>query len=264
MPSPFPGMDPYLEDRAIWPGIHLRLITYIADTIQLAVQPKYLARVGERIEIATAQSGYVPDVMVVEPTLQIPNSQVTPAELVADQPQIVTYLDEERSVPFIEIVYRQTGDVVTLIEVLSPGNKVGTEREKYIQKQNQILTTHANLVEIDLLGYGRSTVLARDVPISKPADWRYMISVSRSNRRNRLELYPIPLKVRLPRCLIPLRAADPDVVLDLPMLLNRCYDAGRYDLMIDYTQSPSVTLTKGEQAWVEVLLQNANLRPHGD
>ena len=29
MPSPFPGMDPYLEARTIWPGVHTSMITYI-------------------------------------------------------------------------------------------------------------------------------------------------------------------------------------------------------------------------------------------
>jgi len=31
MPSPFPGMDPYLEGRRIWPGVHARLIVAITD-----------------------------------------------------------------------------------------------------------------------------------------------------------------------------------------------------------------------------------------
>jgi hypothetical protein len=30
MPSPFPGMDPYLESPELWRGFHARLITYDA------------------------------------------------------------------------------------------------------------------------------------------------------------------------------------------------------------------------------------------
>jgi hypothetical protein len=37
MPSPFPGMDPYLE--ASWRDVHSRLIIYVTDTIQDARPP---------------------------------------------------------------------------------------------------------------------------------------------------------------------------------------------------------------------------------
>ncbi|MBV8886966.1 MAG: DUF4058 family protein [Chroococcidiopsidaceae cyanobacterium CP_BM_RX_35] len=33
MPSPFPGMDPYLEQPALWSSFHSRLIVAIADAI---------------------------------------------------------------------------------------------------------------------------------------------------------------------------------------------------------------------------------------
>jgi Protein of unknown function (DUF4058) len=33
MPSPFPGMDPYLEEPSQWPGVPQRLITYMADAM---------------------------------------------------------------------------------------------------------------------------------------------------------------------------------------------------------------------------------------
>lgn len=49
MPSPFPGMDPYLEDRSLWPDVHQRLIAYISEALQPQVRPKSVARIGERI-----------------------------------------------------------------------------------------------------------------------------------------------------------------------------------------------------------------------
>ncbi|WP_392533388.1 DUF4058 family protein [Nostoc sp. C117] len=33
MPSPFPGMNPYLENPELWPEVHSRLIIAIADAI---------------------------------------------------------------------------------------------------------------------------------------------------------------------------------------------------------------------------------------
>lgn len=44
MPSPFPGMDPYLEERSLWPDVHQRLIAYISETLQPQIRPKYSIR----------------------------------------------------------------------------------------------------------------------------------------------------------------------------------------------------------------------------
>ena len=259
MPSPFPGMDPYLEERSLWPDMHLRLIYNISDALQPQVRPKYLARISERIELAAMGKGYIPDVMVVEPPRESDHPQVPAGTLVADEPQTISFLEEERRVPYLEIIYRETGDVVTLIEVLSPVNKVGEGREKYIQKQDNLLDSQTNLVEIDLLS-GTTATLARAFEINSPPDWRYIVTVSRPHQRNKLEFYAIPLRERLPRCRIPLRQADPDVVLDLPMVFTRSYEAGGYDLLIDYRQGPPVSLNKGEEMWLTNLLVEGGLR----
>ena len=161
MPSPFPGMDPYLEDRSLWPDLHQRLITYISEALQPAIRPKYVARIGERIEVAALHKGFIPDVLIVEPPREPVMVVPQGSAIVTDQPLAFEFLDEERHVPFIEIVYRETGDVVTVIEVLIPANKIGDGRVQHLQKQNDLLATHSNLVEIDLLGSGRPTSLAR-------------------------------------------------------------------------------------------------------
>ena len=260
MASPFPGMDPYLEERALWPDVHQRLITYISESLQPQLRPKYVARIGERIQLAGVRRSYVPDALLVHP-MREPAPALVQAEIpVADEPQKVVFLDEARRVPYIEIIYREKGDVVTLIEVLSPVNKEGSGRQEYLQKQEQLLDTKVNLVEIDLLGYGQDTVLARHAAIDEPPDWRYLVNVSREEQRSALELYAIPLRERLPRCRIPLRPPDPDVVLDLPAVFNRCYDAGGYDLLVDYSQPPAVPLSDEEAAWLANWLQEKGLR----
>ena len=68
MPSPFPGIDPYLEDPARWPGVHQRSITYIADALQPGLRPQYNAVIGERviIEAPGATRAICPDVIVVK------------------------------------------------------------------------------------------------------------------------------------------------------------------------------------------------------
>ncbi|HRQ36874.1 MAG TPA: DUF4058 family protein [Chloroflexota bacterium] len=256
MPSPFPGMDPYLEERSRWPGVHQRLITYMAEILQPHIRPKYIASIGERIQLADVQHTYIPDVFLAR-RLREPAPTLAIAGMVeADEPQTIIAFDEERHVPYLEIIYRETGEVVTVIEVLSPANKVGDGRTQYLQKQAELLHTQANLVEIDLLGYGEPTVLARNAIITEPADWRYLINISRAGRRNELEFYAVPLRDRLPRCRIPLRPPDPDAVLDLTAVFTRCYDAGGYDLLIDYSQPPSIPLRETETTWLTTLLQS--------
>ncbi|MCP4423341.1 MAG: DUF4058 family protein [Chloroflexi bacterium] len=260
MPSPFPGMDPYLEARSVWPDVHASLITYIRETLQPQVRPKYIARIGERVQLAHISRSYVPDILLVR-TLREPAPTLTvDAPLVADEPQLVATLDEAVREPYIEIVARDTGDVVTLIELLSPANKIGDGRSQYIQKQNDLLATDVNLVEIDLLGYGQETVLARNTLITEPADWRYLINASRAEQRNILELYAVPLRTRLPNCRIPLRPPDADAVLDLTAVLNRSYDVGGYDLLVDYNQPPSTPLRDDELAWMNAMLQEKGLK----
>lgn len=263
MPSPFPGMDPYLEKRSSWPDVHQRLITYISEALQLQIRPNYIARIGERIQLTRRGQNYIPDVTVVRSLRETASYQVTSVSgqtAVADEPQIFTSLSDKRRVPYIEIIYRETGDVVTLIEVLSPANKTGEGREQYLQKQEELLNTQANLVEIDLLSYGQHSTLARDEPIGSPPDWRYIVCTSRATNRLAVEVYAMGLKDRLPRCRIPLLAPDPDAVVDLTAVFNRCYDVGSYDLLIDYTQPPEAPLSKYEVEWVADRLQEKGLR----
>ncbi|MEM1240663.1 MAG: DUF4058 family protein, partial [Cyanobacteria bacterium P01_H01_bin.26] len=48
MPSPFPGMDPYLEQPTFWASFHSRLIVAIADTLSPQLRPHYFVEVETR------------------------------------------------------------------------------------------------------------------------------------------------------------------------------------------------------------------------
>lgn len=105
MPSPFPGMDPYLEKRSIWSGVHQRLIAYISETIQPLIRPKYIATIGERIQLAVARQSSIPDVLLLHRLCEPTPTLAAVGDLVADEPQTIAYLDEERLVPYIEIIW---------------------------------------------------------------------------------------------------------------------------------------------------------------
>jgi Protein of unknown function (DUF4058) len=48
MPSPFPGMDPYLEHPGMWPEVHHRLISAIADALEQALSLDYRVAIEKR------------------------------------------------------------------------------------------------------------------------------------------------------------------------------------------------------------------------
>lgn len=262
MPSRFPGMDPWLEDPARWPGVHQRLITYLADDMQPRLRPRYAAAIGERVYVATQHRSIYPDVMVVQrPVKEAVAEYVSGApptqgdEDGAAHPWIIVLSSEETRIPYIEIVRTEGGEVVTVIEILSPINKSeGPGRDQYLKKQAEILRSTANLVEIDLLGGGLRTIptpLSRD---GKPPPHRYLIGVYRATDRDRVEVYPVRLDERLPRFRLPLRAPDPDLVVDLQASFDRCYDNGAYADLVDYTRPVPVSLSPEEHDWVQARL----------
>src|SRR5437899_7043524 len=68
MPSPFPGMDPYLEGY-LWPDVHHRLATQISDQLMPLLRPRYVARIEIQVvpdETPEADIGIMyPDVEIV-------------------------------------------------------------------------------------------------------------------------------------------------------------------------------------------------------
>src|SRR5215212_8051127 len=68
MPSPFPGMDPYLEERQLWPDVHLSLITATRDALSPQVAPHYYVRIEQRTYIARVDQKELlsrPDVTII-------------------------------------------------------------------------------------------------------------------------------------------------------------------------------------------------------
>src|SRR5918911_963129 len=58
----FPGMDPYLEEPALWPGVHAALIVYARDHLQPQVRPRYIAAIEERVYLEGPDRPIIPDV----------------------------------------------------------------------------------------------------------------------------------------------------------------------------------------------------------
>jgi len=263
MKSPFPGMDPYLEMH--WESVHQRLVTYTCDAIQPRLPNDLWATIQERVFIeadSERMRHIVPDVYLsrVYPAQKPHPDELKEGDTPVAEPVIFELYDLEFTEGYINILDRTAGKVVTVIELLSPANKSGgTGQDKYLEKQGEVLRSDASLVEIDLVRAGqRVLALTRyEIPVQHRSD--YLACISRGWKRNRRELYPMPLRQRLPILPIPLRQHEPPVNLDLQVLLDQAYSAGRYD-RLDYSIQLDPPLSPDDTAWAETLLKAGGKR----
>ncbi|MBI3325753.1 MAG: DUF4058 family protein [Nitrospinae bacterium] len=267
MPSPFPGMDPYLEHPALWPGVHQRFITHIGDALNAVLPPRYVADIGERLYVVQPERSIYPDVVVLEhPSKEAPTAQGaggTAVAVVSDPPWVLTVQPVEMREVFIEILsVADASRVVTVIELLSPSNKTpgSPGQQLYRTKQRELLASQTHLIEIDLVRHGEHTVAAPLEQLVQRGIWDYLVSLHRGGRGGRLEVWAITLRQRLPRIRVPLADGDPDVVLDLQEVFSRCYDQGAYARRLNYRGDPFHPLQRGDVTWAVELLHERGLR----
>lgn len=265
MPSPFPGMDPYLEDPAHWPGVHNLLAAEVVAALNARLRPAYYADIEERVYISgeddPGRKVIIPDVRFVSTkgTKKLPKQSPTnpPAALVCEPVEVTTLIDDEIHETFVTIVERVSRQVVTVIEVLSPTNKLNGSkgRESYTTKRAEVLRSETNWVEIDLFRAGQPVIARELYP-----ECEYTVHASRTGNRPKGTVWPIRLQQRLPEIPIPLARKDTDVPLDLQPLLVAVYERGAYDLKVDYTLDPIPPLPAGLAKWSNKLLKQKKLR----
>ena len=267
MPSPFPGMDPYLEHPALWPGVHQRLITYLGDTLNAMLPPHYVADIGERLYVVEPAHTIYPDVVVHEQppvgSEATPERSATSTEVSSDPPWVLTIEPVEMREVFIHVLsVADASRVVTAIEVLSPSNKASRSpgKELYQSKQSELLESQTHLIEIDLLRRGCHTVAAPRAYLEQQGTWDYLVCLHRGGEGHRYEVWARGLHERLPRIRVPLSDGDGDLVLDLQALLTRCYDEGAYERRINYEGEPQPPLPAKDTAWACELLRAHGLR----
>ena len=227
MPSPFPGMDPYLENEALWPTFQHQLVMCLYQILLPGLVDRYRARIAQR-------------------------------QYTTEQALFTSIIREEHQEEYIEIRQRSDGRLVTLLEVVSPANKTTPQgRTAYLDKRREGKGANANLVEIDLVLQGQPTLeYSRDgLP-----DWDYAVTVTRSTQSERYEIYTATLQKRLPRFRLPLASDDKDTVLDLYTAFTRCYDQGGFASKIDYMRDPAVALPEEDRRWINEVLKQQKLR----
>jgi len=253
-------MDPYLENPALFPGIHSRMVVYMADQMAPLLRPRYIASTGERVYVEEpVERPIVPDVWVRRTRPEGGGVAVLDAAVV-DEPTVVEVPDIEIREPYIEILDRESGmRVVTVIELVSPTNKyAGSGRVAYVTKQQEVRYSTTHLVEIDLLRFGPHVLAVSEAQVRGRFAYDYLISVSRAvEPRSRFEVYSWTVRQPLPRIRVPLAGDDPDVKLDIRAALEQAYEAGSYGERIDYHAPCEPPLERDDQAWAEELIRSS-------
>ncbi len=252
----FPGMDPWLENPAWWVAFHHDLITAISWDLCTKISPRYTAKYGTRLVVESPEERWIhPDVVIARkragPIRGLGGEEIDPATT-------LTVEDEGREEAWVEV--RTTGPmgrVVTVIEVLSPGNKRrGSDAaEKYREKQLEVLQSDVHLVEIDLLRGGEHVVALPEDRLEEIGPYDQLVVIRRANVRSTVEFYARRMRDRLPRIGVPLLAPDPDASLDLQALVEGVHRAGDYWNLIDYSKPPTPPLSRGDAAWARTLVR---------
>ncbi len=252
MPSPFPGMNPYIEQDAYWQDFHLEFLPAIRERLVAQVRPKYIVMLDEHIyvhELPREPRRYVgrADASLAAPP-QTGAKKAVGVGVVEAPAQVQIPVQDVRRVPFLEIRDRQGRELITVLELLSPANKRGgPDRGQYLAKRGQFLKSGAHFVEIDLLRGGRPMPL-RDRPRCD-----YSVLVSRATARPWAGFWPIRLRQLLPVIPIPLLPQDPNAQIDLQEILHHVYDATGYHDFI-YTGRPDPPLSSRDAAWARKFL----------
>jgi Protein of unknown function (DUF4058) len=250
MPSPFPGMNPYLEQEDVWHDFHERFIPLLATLLGGQLRPRYIVKIDEHIyvhELAAESRRLIgrADVSVGRPSPEPahePAARSATGLLEAPAQVRLPAVDRER-LSYVEIRDRRDRELVTVVELLSPANKyLGPDREQYLAKRMQVLNGPAHLVEIDLLRGGPP------LPAADRPDCSYSILVSRVEYRPDAAFWPIALRERLPVIPVPVRAPDSDARIDLQAVLDRIYDDACYADYI-YEGNPHPRLDGDDAAW---------------
>jgi hypothetical protein len=218
MPSPFPGMNPYLEQDDVWHDFHEAFLPKVRAQITAQLPGHYIVKIDEHVYIH-------------EPSAAV----------------------DVEGVSFLEIRDRRDRRLVTVIELLSPANKYSSpDREQYLVKRSQLLASAVHLVEIDLLRGGPRMPFVSALP-----ECDYYALVSRMEKRPEADFWAIHLRNPLPIIPIPVRPPDPEVRLDLQATLHSVYDEACYGNYI-YAGTPQPALRGEDAAWSQAFVPHTS------
>jgi hypothetical protein len=257
VPPPFPGMDPYLEHPALWPGVHNGLIAALQLSLAPQLRPRYYVAIEERLYITEPdQRVFVgrPDLAVIgQPVAE---TVLKPTLSASSVLTVQVPVPDEVRETYLEVRETRTDYVLTVLEILSPTNKrPGRGRRLYEDKRMEVLASRTHLVEIDLVRAGEPMPIMGDGRAST-----YRMLVSRGDCRPNATLYAFGVRQSIPPFSLPLKPTDQEPTIDLGQILHDLYDRASYDLRLDYKGDPVPPLPTAEAVWADELLRQKGLR----
>lgn len=251
MPSPFPGMNPYLEHPGVWVDFHHTYLTFIREAIAGQVAPDYQVRIEQHVYIEDE-----PDdrrlIGIADADVRIeggsPASVGGTVAVLTPPAQVQMPKVRRRKARYLTIRTGTGERVVTVLKLLSPANKDGgVDQAAYLAKRRELLAGAVSLVELDLLRGGMR------MPLGRHAACDYYALVSRPPDRPTADFWPIRLRNPLPVIPIPLDPGRPEATLSLQDTLHRAYDSARYGPSL-YRRPPEPRLPAEDAAWAEGLI----------
>jgi hypothetical protein len=257
MRSPFPGMDPYLEEPGGWAGAHDALIAIMRELLNGQLGPNFIADGGTSVYVLTPDERrwIYPDVFVIE-TPAVVAAPATRGAIAAPL-RVAVAAPETIEQPHIIIRDRASRQVIAVLELLSPINKVpegvsyarqSSPRADFLRKRRETMQSQTHWLEIDLLRAGERPQEARG-----HGDYYALLRRAGSDEA---EIWPLDLRDPLPTIAVPLSPGYDDVALDLQAALDLLFERYRYAELLDYTTStPPPPFIPTDARWIAERVQ---------
>jgi hypothetical protein len=252
MRCPFPGMDPYLERPTLWPDVHNGLVAAIRDALSPLVAPRYIVALERRVyhfSVGDLELMGIPDITVTRAPGAV---RERPSRWPEDSAviDVDVPMRHEMGETFLEVREVGSENVITVLELLSPANKIHAKgRARYLTKREEVLESTTHLVEIDLMRAGEAMRILR-----KPVASDYRILVSRAEKRPKAKLYPFGVRQAIPAFRLPLSPGDEEPAVDVGPVLQALYDRARFNLRLDCRQPPVPAFAPEDERWARELL----------
>lgn len=250
MPSPFPGVDPFVEAQNLWRDFDAKFLSTWQDRLLLQLPDNYDARIEEDVYVIFGEEeisrSIIPDIAVEQTDTGFTEPAPADPTVLADVATATLTLPPPCEVPhrYLQILRQPERTVVAVLELLSPTNK-GTKFGTYVEKRDEILDTGTHLVEVDLLLGGRKLPMREPLPPGQ-----FHVFISRGDQRPKSTVGGWTLRQRLPRIPIPLLGPDERVVSDLQDVFDTAWERGRYDRAVDYGKPIDSGLSEDDRNWV--------------
>src|SRR5438552_1187201 len=121
MPSPFPGMNPYIERAAVWRDFHGNFLPRVQEILTAQVVPRYIVRIDEHMYIHALPSDerqFIGRGDIVVPALPERAAATVAASPVLEAPAEVRLPEfDSEGLSFLEIRDRESNELVTVVEL---------------------------------------------------------------------------------------------------------------------------------------------------